>query len=62
MSVVDTAGQPVGKVANVDNFGAGDLLDIKPPEGANFYLLFSLENVPEVRLEERVVVVDLSGI
>lgn len=62
MSVVDTAGQPVGKVSNVENFGAGDLLDIKPLEGANFYLLFIAENVPEVRLSDRIIVVDLSGI
>ncbi len=62
MSVVDVAGQPVGKVANVDNFGAGDLLDIKPLEGANFYVLFSLENVPEVSIAEGKVVVDLTNI
>ncbi len=62
MSVVDVAGNAVGKVANVDNFGAGDLLDIKPVEGANFYLLFTLENVPEVSLAEGKVVVDLSSI
>ncbi|MEI9903163.1 MAG: ribosome maturation factor RimM [Asticcacaulis sp.] len=50
MAVVDTVGQPVGRVTSVDNFGAGDLLDIKPAEGASFYLLFTAENVPEVRL------------
>ena len=62
LSVIDVAGQPVGKVANVENFGAGDLLDIKPLEGANFYVLFSLENVPEVSIAEGKVVVDLSNI
>lgn len=62
LDVVDVDGQPVGKVANVDNFGAGDLLDIKPREGANFYLLFSQANVPEVSIAERRIVVDLSGI
>ncbi len=62
MAVVDVAGQPVGRVVNVDNFGAGDLLDIKPVEGASFYLLFTAENVPEVRLAERIVVVDMAGI
>ena len=62
MKIVDTAGVEVGKVANVDNFGAGDLLDIRPLEGASFYLLFSLENVPEVRLAERTIVVDLTGV
>jgi len=62
LSVVDVAGNPVGKVANVDNFGAGDLLDIRPLEGANFYVLFSLANVPEVSIAEGRVVVDLSNI
>ena len=62
MDVVDTAGAPVGKVVNVENFGAGDLLDIRPLEGPTFYLLFSLDNVPDVRLADRVVVVDLSNI
>jgi 16S rRNA processing protein RimM len=62
LSVIDLAGQPVGKVANVDNFGAGDLLDIKPLEGANFYVLFSRENVPEVSIPEGKVVVDLTNI
>ena len=62
MKIVDTAGVEVGKVANVDNFGAGDLLDIRPLEGASFYVLFSLENVPEVRLAERTIVVDLTSV
>jgi|SRR6185312_7618057 len=62
LSVVDVEGKAIGKVANVDNFGAGDLLDIKPLEGPNFYLLFSLENVPEVSIAEGWVVVDLSNI
>jgi len=62
LSVVDVAGNPVGKVANVDNFGAGDLLDIRPWEGANFYVLFSLANVPEVSIAEGKIVVDLTNI
>ena len=62
MDVVDVNGKPVGKVANVDNFGAGDLLDIRPLEGASFYVAFTNDHVPEVRLSERVVVVDLSGV
>ncbi len=62
LKVVDTAGQPVGTVANVENFGAGDLLDIRPLDGASFYVLFSLENVPEVSLADGRVVVDLSNI
>lgn len=62
MAVVDTAGNMVGMVANVDNFGAGDLLDIKPVEGAGFYLAFTRDNVPEVDAAARRITVDLSGL
>ena len=58
----NAAGQTVGKIIAVENFGAGDLLDIKPLEGPSFYLAFTLENVPEVRLSEGHIVVDLSGL
>jgi 16S rRNA processing protein RimM len=62
MKAFDAAGNEVGRVMNVDNFGAGDLLDIKPLEGPSFYLLFTDENVPEVHLAERRIMVDLTGI
>jgi len=62
MEAVDETGKLIGKITGVDNFGAGDLLDISPSEGASFYLAFTMENVPEVRLLERKVVVDLTGI
>jgi 16S rRNA processing protein RimM len=62
MKAYDASGNEVGRVMNVDNFGAGDLLDIKPLEGPSFYLLFSDDNVPEVDLDARRIVVDLSGV
>jgi len=62
MKAYDASGAEIGRVMNVDNFGAGDLLDIKPLEGPSFYLLFSDENVPEVDLDARRIVVDLSDI
>jgi 16S rRNA processing protein RimM len=62
MKVFDTAGVEVGRVMNVDNFGAGDLLDIKPLEGASFYLLFTDDNVPEIDLDAKRIVADLSNI
>ena len=62
MKAYDASGAEVGRVMNVDNFGAGDLLDIKPLEGPSFYLLFTDENVPEVDLEAKRIVVDLTGI
>ena len=62
MKVVDVDGNLVGRVLNVDNFGAGDLLDIQPESGSSFYLLFTNDNVPAVRMDDGVIVVDLSNI
>ncbi len=62
LKAVDAAGNAIGIIANVDNFGAGDLLDIKPAEGASFYVPFTLDHVPEVRLADGIVIVDLAGL
>jgi len=62
MKVFDTAGAEVGRVMNVDNFGAGDLLDVRPLEGPSFYVLFSDDNVPEVDLDARRIVIDMTGL
>lgn len=52
-------GSPLGRVVNVANFGAGDLLEIKPLKGASFYLPFTNKNVPEIDIENKTAVVDL---
>lgn len=51
-------GKVMGKVIAVTNFGAGDLLDIKPPKGNSFYVPFRNEIVPEVNLTEKTVTID----
>jgi 16S rRNA processing protein RimM len=56
LSVETPAGEPLGRVKAVQDFGAGDLLEIQPPEGASWYLPFTREAVPEVRLAEGKVV------
>ncbi|MBU1379085.1 MAG: ribosome maturation factor RimM [Alphaproteobacteria bacterium] len=55
---VETAeGEALGVVKTVQDFGAGDLLEIIPPEGgATWYLPFTRAAVPEVRLAAGVVV------
>jgi 16S rRNA processing protein RimM len=46
-------GTPLGKVKAVQNFGAGDMLELDPGGGrATIYLPFTREAVPEVRLAE----------
>ncbi len=37
-----------GTVIAVENFGAGDLLEIRPPQGDSYYLPFTKENVPGI--------------
>jgi 16S rRNA processing protein RimM len=54
---VETAdGEPLGRVKSVQDFGAGDLLEIEPETGATWYLPFTREAVPEVRIGEGKVV------
>jgi 16S rRNA processing protein RimM len=50
---VETAdGAVLGKVKTVQDFGAGDLLEIQPKAGATWWLPFTRDAVPEVRLAE----------
>jgi len=52
LTVLDAAGgHKIGTVIAIDNFGAGDLLEIRPETGAPFYLPFTRENVPSVDIK-----------
>lgn len=48
LECVDEDRNPIGKVVAVQNFGAGDLLDIQPLEGESFYLPFTQDTVLDV--------------
>ncbi len=51
-------GEVLGTVKAVQNFGAGDILEIEPAEvGPAFYLPFTREAAPEVRIGEGLIVV-----
>ena len=59
LAAVSPAGEPVGHIKSVHNFGAGDLLEIEPPGGApSWWAPFTRTVVPEVRIADGVVVVD----
>ena len=47
-------GEPLGRVTAVENFGAGDILEIERPDGKRFMVPFNPNAVPEVG--ERVVI------
>ncbi len=58
LRALDGQGRAVGVVAGVENFGAGDLLEIRPDTGESFYLPFTESFVPEVDLHARTVRVE----
>ena len=42
-----TTGDPVGRIVSVDNFGAGDLIEIERPDGRRFMVPMRSQAVPE---------------
>jgi 16S rRNA processing protein RimM len=53
LAVVTPEGEALGRVKAVPNFGAGDMLEIEPSGGGGtWYLPFTDELVPEVRIDE----------
>ena len=58
LAVVAPDGAPIGRVKDVQNFGAGDLLEIAPEAGPTWFLPFTEDTAPEVDLAAgRIVVV-----
>ena len=57
MTVATAQGETLGVVRTVQDFGAGDLLEIQPQAGASWWLPFTREAVPEVRVAERRLIV-----
>ncbi len=56
LDVVTAEGEALGRVKSVHDFGAGDLLEIEPPQGPSWWLPFTREAVPAVSVAERRVV------
>ena len=53
----------LGKVINIDNFGAGDLINIQQPNGKNFYIPMNKENVVKIDIKNRLLIVNpITGI
>ncbi len=57
MRAIDGNGQEIGTIIKVDNFGGGDLLDIKPPSGSSFYIPFTDETIINIDMEGGVITV-----
>lgn len=50
LSVEDTAGRPLGVVKAVENYGAGDFLEVEQADGKSLLLAFTKAAVPQVDL------------
>ncbi|MBR0796554.1 ribosome maturation factor RimM [Bradyrhizobium jicamae] len=59
LAAVTAAEQPLGKVIAIHNFGAGDIIEIAPPQGATMLLPFTNAVVPTVDLAGGRVVIEL---
>jgi 16S rRNA processing protein RimM len=47
LPAVSTAGEDLGRVVAVENFGAGDVLEIERPDGKRFMVPMRVEAVPK---------------
>jgi 16S rRNA processing protein RimM len=57
LAAVAPDGVPLGRIKSVQNFGAGDLLEIAPEAGPTWWAPFTRDAVPEVNIAQGVVVV-----
>lgn len=57
LKALNKAGEEIGSVIAVDNYGAGDLLEIRKTSGEKFLLPFTDDYVPDVNLAKGTVTV-----
>ena len=58
LRVQDEMGEPIGQVIAVHNFGAGDMLEIRPQGGHSAFIPFTKLAVPTVDFENGIVTID----
>lgn len=59
LNVLDPSGEPLGKIVAVQDFGAGDLLEIRPRRGRTYYVPFTKDFVPDIQIAKGHVTVAL---
>ena len=59
LAAVTSANEPLGRVIAIHNFGAGDIIEIAPPQGTTMLLPFTNAVVPTVDLANGRVVIEL---
>lgn len=61
LAAISTDGEALGEVAAVENFGAGDVIEILRPTGKRFMVPMRVEAVPEWNGERLVVAAAFAG-
>lgn len=51
LKAVNTEGEVIGEICAVENFGAGDLLEIRPLHGEKYLIPFTDDFVPDVDID-----------
>jgi 16S rRNA processing protein RimM len=59
LEVKTTDGKRMGKVTAVHDFGAGDMLEIKPKDAASFFHPFTKAGVPKVDIQAGRIVIEV---
>jgi 16S rRNA processing protein RimM len=59
LAAVNAANEPIGRVLAIHNFGAGNIIEIAPPQGTTLLLPFTNAVVPTVDLANGRVVIEL---
>ena len=59
LAAVNAAGEPLGRVIAIHNFGAGDIIEIAPPSGSTMLLPFTNAVVPTVDVAGGRVVIEM---
>ncbi len=57
ISVVNGDNVAIGSIIAVQNYGAGDLLEIKPKSGESYFIPFQDEYVTDINIENKTIVI-----
>ncbi len=55
MTILDSTHTPFGEIIAVQNFGAGDLLEINPLTGSTFYFPFNEDTCPVIDIQNKTI-------
>ena len=58
LEVRKTDGTRIGTIIGIDNFGASDVIEVKPETGKTFYLPFTEPYLVDVNMEENFITVE----